>query len=198
MFNITSKYFNFFNNKPPASWVAHITRDFLTCYSCSCYSYMVKSSKQKQRLYKIFLKNRNLGKELNYKQYKTLFEALKKKTRKNYYSDLIDSYKWNIEKKRGFLWRKLLETKETPMCLFPILLSVYSQFYQHQSYDLELENSFASVKTNKSSGYDDKSADVVKKVSNEILVILKHIINISLAKRIFPNNLKLARVTTFL
>ena len=64
--------------------------------------------------------------------------------------------------------------------------------------DLELGNSFASLKTNKSSGYDDKSADVVKKVSNEILVILKHIINISLAKRIFPNNLKLAQVTTFL
>ena len=29
MFNKASKYFNFFNNKPPASWVAHITRDFL-------------------------------------------------------------------------------------------------------------------------------------------------------------------------
>ena len=29
MFYITSKYFSFFNNKPPASRVAHITRDFL-------------------------------------------------------------------------------------------------------------------------------------------------------------------------
>ena len=35
MFNITSKYFSFFNNKPTASWVDHITRDFLTCYSRS-------------------------------------------------------------------------------------------------------------------------------------------------------------------
>ena len=41
MFNITSKYFSFFNNKPPASWVAHITRDFLICYSCSYYSSMI-------------------------------------------------------------------------------------------------------------------------------------------------------------
>ena len=40
MFNITAKYFSIFNNKPPASWVAHVTRDFLTCYSCSCYSSM--------------------------------------------------------------------------------------------------------------------------------------------------------------
>ena len=40
MFNITSKYFSIFNNKPPASWVAHVTRDFITCYSCSYYSSM--------------------------------------------------------------------------------------------------------------------------------------------------------------
>ena len=41
MFSITSKYFSIFNNKPPASSVADITRDFLTCYSCSYYSSMV-------------------------------------------------------------------------------------------------------------------------------------------------------------
>ena len=40
MFNITSKYFCFFNNTPPAKWVVHITRDFLTYYSCSYYSSM--------------------------------------------------------------------------------------------------------------------------------------------------------------
>ena len=32
---ISSRYFSISNNKPPASWVAHISRDFLTCYSCS-------------------------------------------------------------------------------------------------------------------------------------------------------------------
>ena len=41
MFNITSKYFSFLNNKPPATWAVHIIRDFLTCYSCSYYSSMV-------------------------------------------------------------------------------------------------------------------------------------------------------------
>ena len=61
--------------------------------------------------------------------------------------------------------------------------------------DLELENAFASLKVNKSSGHDDIYADVVKKVSDEIFVILKHIFNISLAKEVFPNKLKLARVT---
>ena len=38
IFNITSKYFSFFNNKPPARWVVLMTMDFLICYSCSHYS----------------------------------------------------------------------------------------------------------------------------------------------------------------
>ena len=64
---------------------------------------LVKSSKKKQRLYEKFLKNRNPETELNYKQYKTLFKSLKNKSKKNYYSDLIDSHKhvkntWNILK----------------------------------------------------------------------------------------------------
>ena len=41
MLNITSKYFSVFHNKPPTSWVAHITSDFLSCYSCSYYSSMI-------------------------------------------------------------------------------------------------------------------------------------------------------------
>ena len=40
MFNIAPKYFSIFNNKPPASWVAHITRNFLSCYSYSYYRSM--------------------------------------------------------------------------------------------------------------------------------------------------------------
>ena len=65
----------------------------------------------------------------------------------------------------------------------------------HRSYGLRMENAFASLKTNKSSGYDDISADVVKKVSDEIFVILKYILNLSLAKGVFPDKIKIARVT---
>ena len=61
--------------------------------------------------------------------------------------------------------------------------------------DLELENAFASLKTSKSLGYDDISAEVVKKVSDEVFVILKHIFNISLAKGVFPDKLKIVWVT---
>ena len=41
MFSITSKYFSFFNNKHPVSWVARITRDSLTCYFYSYYISML-------------------------------------------------------------------------------------------------------------------------------------------------------------
>ena len=53
--------------------------------------------------------------------------------------------------------------------------------------DLELEKGFRSFKTNKSSKYDDITADVVKKVSNEKIVILEHIFAISIAKGVFPD-----------
>ena len=62
--------------------------------------------------------------------------------------------------------------------------------------DLGLQNAFASLKTNNISEHDDISADIVKKVSFEIFVILKHIFNISLAKRFFTDKLKIARVTS--
>ena len=42
MFNIACRYFIFFNNKSPASWVVHTTRDFLSCYFCLYYSFMLK------------------------------------------------------------------------------------------------------------------------------------------------------------
>ena len=52
-----------------------------------------------------------------------------------------------------------------------------------------------SLKANKSSGYDDISADVVKRVSDEIFGFLKHSFNISLAKGVFPDKLKIVWVT---
>ena len=199
---------------------------------------LVKSSKKKQRLYEKFLKNRNPEKELNYKQYKTLFESLKKKSKKNYYSDLTDSNKYNI-KKTWNIMKEIIGNKRVTNAPLPNFITVKNreifdkkeiaetfngyfanigpnlaasipesktsfQNYIHYNgpclstinlTDLELENAFASLKTNKSSGYDDISADVVKRVSDEIFVILKHIFNISLAKGVFPDELKIARVT---
>ena len=57
-----------------------------------------KSSKRKQKLYVKFLKNRNSKSELEYKNYKKLFESIKKRAKKNYFSSLILKHKNNIKK----------------------------------------------------------------------------------------------------
>ena len=108
---------------------------------------LVKSSRKKQRLYEKFLKNRNPEEELNYKQYKTLSKSLKKKSKKNYYSDLIDSYKYSI-KKRGMLWKKLLETKESLMPLFPILSRWKIEIFNKQEIAETFNSYFCNIGSN--------------------------------------------------
>ena len=65
-----------------------------------------KSSKRKQRLYNKFLKNRSYENETNYKNYKKLFETIKKRSKRNYYSNLILIHKDNIRKS----WQIIKET----------------------------------------------------------------------------------------
>ena len=57
-----------------------------------------KSSKRKQKLYERFLKHRTRETELAYKSYKSLFESLKKKAKKKYYSEQISKYKHDAKK----------------------------------------------------------------------------------------------------
>ena len=64
--------------------------------------------------------------------------------------------------------------------------------------DLKLEIAFAILKTNKSSEYNDISANAVKKVSDEIFVFLEHLFSIFLAKGFFPNKLKIGRENNIL
>ena len=57
-----------------------------------------KSSKRKQRLHTKFLKNRNQKNETEYKNYKKLFESIKRRSKKPHFSKLILKYKNNIKK----------------------------------------------------------------------------------------------------
>ena len=150
------------------------------------------------------MKNRNPEKELNYKQYKILFESLKKKSKKNYCSYLIDSYKYSI-KKTWDVMKEITGSKRVSNISLPNFIKVKNReifdkkiaetfinyfvnigpnlvafipeskttFQNYILYDgpclstinlkdLEVENAFASLKTNKSSGYDDTSADFLK------------------------------------
>ena len=58
---------------------------------------LLKSSKVKHKLYDKFLKRKTYANEQKYKNYKNLFETLKFKSKKNYYSKLISKYKNNLK-----------------------------------------------------------------------------------------------------
>ena len=66
---------------------------------------MRKSSKQKQKLYIKFLKSKNPEDELIYKNYKNLFEKLRKKSKQNYYLSLLEKHKDNAKNR----WQVLKE-----------------------------------------------------------------------------------------
>ena len=55
---------------------------------------------------------------------------------------------------------------------------------------------FFLIKINKSSGYDGISCNVVKNCFGPLIKPLMYIFNFSLAKGIFPDDLKIVRVTS--
>ena len=57
----------------------------------------MKSSKQKHKLYNKFLKSKTKENEVIYKAYKNLFEAIRKKLKRTYYSELFAKYKNDIK-----------------------------------------------------------------------------------------------------
>ena len=59
----------------------------------------------------------------------------------------------------------------------------------------ELKEAFHSLETNKSADYDDISYNVVKNCLGEFRDPLLHTSNLSSSSRIFPNSLKIRKVT---
>ena len=59
----------------------------------------------------------------------------------------------------------------------------------------ELKRTFFSLKPNKISSYDNINVNVVKKIYEELKVPLMHIFNLSLSTGIFPDKLKIAKVS---
>ena len=71
--------------------------------------------------------------------------------------------------------------------------NLYQQEYNLS--DDELEKAFFSLKINKSPGHDEINFNAVKQVFHNIQKPLKHIFSLSLSKEIFPDELKIAKVT---
>ena len=63
------------------------------------------------------------------------------------------------------------------------------------TYD-ELNEALQTLKTNNSSGYDGSSSDVIKHISPSVFKPMKYIFNLSIEKGIFPDQLKIAKVTS--
>ena len=61
--------------------------------------------------------------------------------------------------------------------------------------DDELKETLRSLKPNKSPEYDNISSNVVNETSDIFFIPLKYIFNLSIQQRIFPQNLKIAKVS---
>ena len=72
---------------------------------------LLKSSKRKQKLYETFLKKRTSRNESIYKAYKSLFESLKKKFKKNYYTRRLENYQNDIKKSWDVIKEITLESR---------------------------------------------------------------------------------------
>ena len=59
----------------------------------------------------------------------------------------------------------------------------------------EFESAFKTLKTNKANGYDDINSNVVKDVYKELTEPLFHICKLSIRSGVFPNKMKIAKVT---
>ena len=62
--------------------------------------------------------------------------------------------------------------------------------------DDELKEALRSLKHNKSPGFDNISSNVVNEASDIFFTPLKYIFNLSLQQGIFPENLKIAKVSS--
>ena len=77
-----------------------------------------KSSKKKQELYEKFLKKRNAFNETAYKTCKSLFDAIKRKSKRNRYSQKKLQFKFDI-KKRWNVMNELVKQNTVENQTFP-------------------------------------------------------------------------------
>ena len=89
------------------------------------------------------------------------------------------------------LAKKIPERKNT----FETYLVKTSTSMQHKSVSInELRDTYFSLKLSKSPGYDEINSNVVKKCFSQLCEPLKHVFNLSIETRVFPDKLKIARV----
>ena len=83
-----------------------------------------KSSKRKQKLYEKFLKKRNAFNETACKAYESLFKAIKRKSKKNHYSQKILQFKYDIKKRWTVMKEIIVKAKHSKKSNFPPKLKI--------------------------------------------------------------------------
>ena len=199
---------------------------------------LLKSSKRKQKLYEKFLKKRTSRNESIYKAYKSLFESLKKKSKKIYYTRRLENYQNDIKKswdvikeiivgaksaKGSFPRRMIIDSQEIfdqgkiANCfnkffvdigpklasMIPESQTMFDQYLNpHQILigeanltDDEVKEALRILKLNKSPGYGNISSNVANETSDIFFTPLKYIFNLLLQQGIFPENLKIEKVS---
>ena len=76
-----------------------------------------KSSKRKQKLHGIFFKQRSPNNEKEYKDYKQLFEKIKKDSKRKYFQEKLSFYKKDIKNTWKILKDVIGKTKINENCL---------------------------------------------------------------------------------
>ena len=90
----------------------------------------------------------------------------------------------------------LLKLVQTLQKIFVHQLNVLISTLRNMAFSVnEFKDAFFSLKINKSAGYDDISFNVVKNCFGVLHKPLLHIFNLPLQTGIFPDKLKIARVT---
>ena len=106
---------------------------------------MKESSKRKQRLYIKFLKNKTKASEIEYKDYKNLFEKLRKKCKKYYYSSLIEKFK-NDSKKTWQVMKEITgKTKWNPGNLPKMIKTEKGNIYDQRKIAEEFNTFFTNI-----------------------------------------------------
>ena len=173
-----------------------------------------------------------------YESYKNLFESLKKKAKKKYYSEKISKYKHDA-KRAWSIMKELIRKIKVKSSNLPRRITVnevhifdkrkianeFNAFFTNigsklaskilnasttfESYINKpdsimktkqlsinaLKDVFFSLKINKGPGYHDISFNVLKKCFSSLCEPLKYLFNLSIEKGIFPDELKIAKVT---
>ena len=233
--NFSNKFLKLYHKHFPLKDFNVKNKDLLTPWMTKG---MKKSSKQKQKLYIKYLKNKTQASENEYKNYKNLFEKLRKKGKQSYYSSLINQYK-NDSKKTWQVLKEMSGKRKKPVSYLPKMLKIESEFVHDQEEiannfnnfftnvgpnlaskipivnksfedyltrnenpidDCELlfkefEDAFKSLQRNKACGIDNVSSNIVIDVYDEIKQPLFQIFKHSFDTGVFPDSLKIAKVS---